>query len=298
MLGRPTAGRRLAVWACPSQRVIDPLDHGVVIATRDGERGRVAVGRATGRRGQGRAGPDASGAARRAGADRTPRGRPGPGAGGGPPPEPAADPARADARLAVRLLPRVGGRHGLRPGRGSADLAHVPGVRRRAPQQLRPLRVAGAAAGLRPQRLRRDVDRPVRVGRQTAGGERRARRAGQRLPGEAAARDRRAVRPRLPGGDAHLREPAHAGRLVRPRHRADGRPRAARHPRQEQPQGVHPDHRQGPDARQPRFAAQARRDGRRPAAPGQPTPAGTSAGSSTTGATPPRPRRCAGPTTS
>ena len=48
--------------------------------------------------------------------------------------------------------------------------------------------------------------------------------AGQRLPGEAAARDRRAVRPRIPGGHAHLREPAHAGRLVRPRHRADGRP--------------------------------------------------------------------------
>ena len=44
-------------------------------------------------------------------------------------------------------------------------------LRRRAPGELRCVRLAGAAAGVRHQRLRRDAARAVGVGRQAAGGE-------------------------------------------------------------------------------------------------------------------------------
>ena len=50
-----------------------------------------------------------------------------------------------------------------RPGR--------PAVRRRPPVELRRVRLAGADAGVRPERLRRDAARPVRVRREADGGE-------------------------------------------------------------------------------------------------------------------------------
>ncbi len=73
----------------------------------------------------------------------------------------------------------------------AADLAATPRsglpravLRRRAPLQLRPLRLARAAARLRHQRLRRDAARPVGVGRQAPRGEHADRRTQQRLLGE------------------------------------------------------------------------------------------------------------------
>ena len=96
-------------------------------------------------------------------------------------PRARADPLRADARLAVHVLPRRGADHGQRP-RGDAALGSDGAVlRRRAPVELRRVRLARAPAGVRHQRLRRDAPRAVGVGRQAPGGEHADRRARQRL---------------------------------------------------------------------------------------------------------------------
>ena len=70
----------------------------------------------------------------------------------------------------------------------AADLASTPtsgldgaALRRRAPVELRGLRLARAPPGLRRQRLRRDPARPVGVGRQAAGRQPRGGRPRQRL---------------------------------------------------------------------------------------------------------------------
>jgi hypothetical protein len=55
------------------------------------------------------------------------------------------------------------------PGRNSRLRAAGAAVRGCPPVQFRGVRLAGAAAGLRCQRFRRDPARPVRVGRQAAG---------------------------------------------------------------------------------------------------------------------------------
>ena len=89
-----------------------------------------------------------------------------------------AHPLRAHARLALHLLPRGGADHGVGPVDHAPVGADGPGVRRRAPLQLRHLRLARAQPGVRLQRLRRDVARPVGMGREAAGGQlRRSRRA-------------------------------------------------------------------------------------------------------------------------
>ena len=79
----------------------------------------------------------------------------------------------------------------LRPVDDAAQRHHRPGQRRRPPVQLRPVRLAGADARLRRERLRRDAARAVGVGRQAARGQRRHRRPQQRLH----ARPRRGPRP-------------------------------------------------------------------------------------------------------
>ena len=90
-------------------------------------------------------------------------------------------------------------------------------LRRRPPVQLRRLRRARQAPGLQRQRLRRDAARPVRVGRQAAGGELRGRRAGSRLRRRAARRSINADRgARLPRGDARLRRDAQPRRSGTP----------------------------------------------------------------------------------
>ncbi len=85
----------------------------------------------------------------------------------------------------------------------AADLATTatagpgcPAVRRRAPEQLRRLRVAGTPAGVRPQRLRRDAARSLRVGREAARCQLRGRHPGQRFQRQGAAEDRRDSRRR------------------------------------------------------------------------------------------------------
>ena len=111
-------------------------------------------------------------------------GRPCPAARPGELPGARADPAavRADGRLAVRVPARVGCRDGRRPVRRGAHDDPRPAVRGCPRRQLRDVRLPGPAAGVRPQRLRRDPARAVRVGRQAAGrqcGRRRAARRGQ-----------------------------------------------------------------------------------------------------------------------
>ena len=86
-----------------------------------------------------------------------------------------AHPLRAHARLAFHLLPWGGADHGVGPVDHAPVGADGPGVRRRAPVQLRHLRLARAQPGVRLQRLRRDVARPVGMGREAAGGQRRRR---------------------------------------------------------------------------------------------------------------------------
>ena len=79
-----------------------------------------------------------------------------------------ADPVRADARVAVHLLPRRRRSDGGRPRGWAADGAARAALRRRAPLQLRHLRRARPEARLQHQRLRRDASRPVRMGREAA----------------------------------------------------------------------------------------------------------------------------------
>ena len=65
---------------------------------------------------------------------------------------------------------------------------YVQLVRRRAPVELRRLRLARAPPGVRRQRLRRDAAGPVGVGRQAAGRQPRGGRPRERLPPTRAAR--------------------------------------------------------------------------------------------------------------
>ena len=155
--------------------------------------------------------------------------RPGRAAGGAgrePGPRARPDPLRPDAGLAVHVLPGRRADHGGRPGRHPAVRHHRAALRRRAPVELRRVRVARAPAAVRHQRLRRDASRPVGVGRQAAGGELRGRgpRArvlappiGARSSWRGVVEYRRAMR--LAARDADAR------RLVRP-HRRRPDPRA------------------------------------------------------------------------
>ena len=91
------------------------------------------------------------------------------------------DPVRADAGLAVHVLPGGGVHHGRRSRGDATDGVARTAVWRRAPLQLRGLRGPGSAPRLRHQRLRRDAAGPVRVGRQAARRQLRGRRSGARL---------------------------------------------------------------------------------------------------------------------
>ena len=117
-------------------------------------------------------------------------------------------------RLAVHLLSRRGGGDGAdlsnTPRAGSAGAA----LRRCTSRELRRLRVAGADARLRPQRLRRDAPRPVRVGREATRGQLRDRRARPRLHRSPAQDCRRRRRPRLPRVDAAVRDDEQPRALV------------------------------------------------------------------------------------
>ena len=168
----------------------------------------------------------------------------------------------------------------------AADLATTPdvgaagaAVRGRAPVQLRRVRLAGAAAGLRRQRLRRDPARPVRVGRQAAGGE-----PGRRRDATTGSPPRSAARsssPAVEGYRTAMREFAEQpllGRLVRPPRRR-GRPSSQFRSqlKAKRVQGDREDAGQGPHPRQHAGAEQADHHGRR-AAPDHQRPAADRAG--------------------
>ena len=138
------------------------------------------------------------------GAGRDPGARPGPG------------PARADAGLALHLLPGRGQDHGRRPQGHPHRRPSGAAVRRRAPVELRGVRLARAAAAVRPERLRRDPAGAVRVRRQADGGQLHHRRPQQRLHQGGHQGGDAGLGAGLPGGDGQVRRDAHDGHLVRP----------------------------------------------------------------------------------
>jgi Glutamate-cysteine ligase family 2(GCS2) len=142
-------------------------------AARDGPaQGRVPHLSVTERTARGKGGarhrpavaPRRLGAVRRAarGGGRAPRADRGSRAGARP------DQTRADARLAVCLLPRRGRAHDRRPRRHAALAPGGPAVRRRAPRRTSRLRRPRPRAQVRHRRLRRDRPRTLGVGRQAA----------------------------------------------------------------------------------------------------------------------------------
>ena len=180
-------------------------------------------------------------------AERHPGGRSGAGA------------ARPDDGLAVHLLPRRGQDDGGRSRHHADGRPGGAAVRRRSPVQLRRLRLTGAAAAVRPQRLRRDIAWAVRVRPEADGRQLHDRRPQQRLhPRRRASGDRR-VGQGLPVWDGRVRRDAHPGHLVRAHDRA-------RHP--------------GRDAGRPRSLGRARnrakarpaRRSKAPPRPARPTP--------------------------
>ena len=184
-------------------------------------------------------------------------GHPGPGAG--------SDPVRADARLPVHLLPRRRLPDGLRPGGRAAHRPHRAAVRRRSPVQLRHLPRPGPPTGLRPQRLRRDAARSLRVGREAAGRQLRGRRARPRLRRRAASAVNLAVAQSYRAGHAGPGHDEEAGRLVRPP-RCGRDPGDAPRPGQGWPgQALREEHGQGAREGQHEGVQQAGRDGRRAA---------------------------------
>ena len=119
-----------------------------------------------------------------------------------PSPRAGADPPRAHARLAVHLLPGRRAPDGRR-SRVHEDVGHHrAALRRRAPLELRVLRIPGATPVLRRERLRRDRARAVGVGRQAPRGEPRDRRPRQRLHEQGTRRDRAACGALVPRDDA------------------------------------------------------------------------------------------------
>ena len=196
------------------------------------------------------------------GAERDSRARPGAGA------------PRSDDGLAVHLLPGRRQDHGCRPRRDAEGGPHGSALRRRASVELRRVRIARAAAAVRPERLRRDAARPVRVRRQADVGELHDRRAQQRLQQSRGARCHARLGERLPNGDGRVRRDVHHGRVVRPPVRADahGSDRELQEQRQGQDaeegdrrggQEGEKGRREGSHTRQRAGAVETRRAGRR-----------------------------------
>ena len=168
-----------------------------------------------------------------------------------------------------------------------------PVVRRCASVELRRVRLAGAEAAVRPERLRRDPAGAVRVRRETDGGQLHDRGAQQRVLQGRHARGDAGVGGGLPGGDGGVRADADDGHLVRPpRPRTTSWPRSAAwspRPRrragrkkakarqaggeggQEGAEDGGEDGGEGAHPRQPAGAVQARRGGRRAVSDRQPT---------------------------
>ena len=113
--------------------------------------------------------PPPSPAGRRPGPTRP--GRPDPRTGHDPHPGAGPGAPRPDERLALRLLPRWGAGDGGGRRAAAAQRHQRPGVRRRPPRQLRPVRLTRARPAVRHQRLRRDPDRRLGMGPDAPVGE-------------------------------------------------------------------------------------------------------------------------------
>ena len=137
---------------------------------------------------------------------------------------------RPDDGVAVHVLPGRGEDHGRRPEGHPERGPRRAALRRRAPLQLRCLRVAGAHVALRPQRLRRDAPGPVRVGREAHGGELHDRRPQQRLHAGRRPQRHAPIGGVVPPADGGVRADDHDGHLVLApvRSRPDERHRAPR----------------------------------------------------------------------
>ena len=162
-------------------------------------------------------------------ADRPPRpGRAGHRLPSGTGPGAGAGPGREDGDLAVQLPARHRRGDGLRRRRAAGHRDHPGGLRRRAPGQLRFLRLPGGGAGDRPERLRRGAPRLLGVGPAPAGGQRLGGRPGELRDRGAVPDGRAGLRRRLPGrgplpgraaaADAQL-QPARRGPAARDSHR-------------------------------------------------------------------------------
>ena len=146
--------------------------------------------------------------------------------------------ARPDDGVTVHFLPRRGEGDGDRSGHYADGRPGGAALRRRPPVQLRRLRLTGAGAAVRPERLRRDLAWTVRVRPQADGRQLHDRGPQQRLhPRRCASGDCR-VGQGLPVGDGRVRRDAHLGHLVRahdrtrhPRRAAGGRRSLGRRPK-------------------------------------------------------------------
>ena len=128
---------------------------------------------------------------------------------------PRTHPPRPDVGLAVHLL------SGRREDHGDGSQGHADGrtqrptMRRCTPLELRWLRISRADSALRPERLRRDTPRAVRIRPEADGRELHDRGAQQRVQRIRVTNCDVRVGCRLSNTDGRVRRDAHHGRLVR-----------------------------------------------------------------------------------
>ncbi len=128
---------------------------------------------------------------------------------------PRTRPSWAHVGLAVHVL------SGRREDHGDGSQGHAdsrierPIVRRRAPLELRCVRVARTNAAVRTERLRRDASGAIRVRREAHGGELCGRGTEQRFQPIRYARGGARVCLGVSSADGRVRRDAHPGRLVR-----------------------------------------------------------------------------------
>ncbi len=128
-------------------------------------------------------------------------------------------PRRPDGHLAVRVPARHRDRDGRRRLRAAGDRHPAGDLRRRAPGQLRFLRLAGGRAGDRPERLRRGPSRKLGVGSAPAGRQHLGGRPGERVDRGAVSRLGAGLRRRVPQRGAFPGRTAAADAQLQPTRR-------------------------------------------------------------------------------
>ena len=168
-----------------------------------------------------------------------------PGPGSRPAPGPAAVAPRSDGRLGLRVLPRSARGDGLRPVHRATERHRRPGERRRAPLELRLVRLARANPRVRLERLRRDPARAMGVGRQAPRRQRRHRLPDERVHPRRGADGDAGHRAGIPRADGSLLGDAPPRHLVRPDDRGGHRDAARRDGQGRRRQRVQPEGRPG-----------------------------------------------------